>query len=60
MRNEQKILPFIHKNAKEIIKKGKVIIIINKNIYVIEFKNKKYYCRLDTNGKIVSLSDQWT
>ena len=60
MRNEQKILPFIHENAKEIIKKGKVIIIINKNIYVIEFKNKKYYCRLDTNGKIVSLSDQWT
>ena len=60
MLTEQKILPFIHENAKEIIKKGKVIIIINKNIYVIEFKNKKYYCRLDTNGKIVSLSDQWT
>tara|TARA_B100000686_G_scaffold258842_1_gene271203 strand:- start:277 stop:459 length:183 start_codon:yes stop_codon:yes gene_type:complete len=60
MQNEQKILPFLHKNAKEIIKSGKILIIINKNIYVIEYNNKKYYCRLDANGKIVSLSDQWT
>ena len=60
MQNEQKILPFIHKNAKEIIEKGKVIIIVNKNIYVIEYNNRKYYCRLDNKGKIESLSEQWT
>ena len=35
MLNEQKILPFIHKNAKEIIKKGKVIIIVKKTTILV-------------------------
>lgn len=60
MTNEQKILPFIHKKTKEIIKNGNVLLIINNTTYLIEYKNKKYYCRLDSNGKIESMSDQWT
>jgi len=60
MSNKQKILPFIHEKTKEIIKNGKVLLIINKSIYLIEYNHKKYYCRLDSEGKIESVSEQWT
>tara|TARA_B100000686_G_C16803998_1_gene988423 strand:+ start:2611 stop:2793 length:183 start_codon:yes stop_codon:yes gene_type:complete len=60
MSNQQKILPFIHKKTKKILKNGKVLFIINKSTYLIEYNNKKYYCRLDSKGKVESVSEQWT
>tara|TARA_B100000586_G_C19765953_1_gene283918 strand:+ start:298 stop:480 length:183 start_codon:yes stop_codon:yes gene_type:complete len=60
MKNRQKILPFIHKDTKEIINKGNIKLKLNKYTYLIEYKNKKFICKVDDEGIIESCNYLWS
>ena len=58
--NDQNNLPFIHKDTKKIVKKGKIILIIEKNKYLIEYNNKKYICIINEDKEVFSCYSLWS
>jgi hypothetical protein len=50
---------FIHKNTKEIINKGKVVLQIEKNKFLIEYKHIKYICILNDDNEIYACYNLW-
>ena len=48
--NNQNNLPFIHKDTKNIISKGKILLIIEKNKFLIEHNKERYICILNAKN----------
>jgi hypothetical protein len=57
--SDQNNLPFIHKDTKNIISKGTVLLKIEKNKFLIEYKNIKYICILNNKNKIHACYNLW-
>jgi len=55
----QSNLPFIHEDTKNIITKGKVLIKIEKNKFLIEYDNVKYICILNNKNEIYACYNLW-
>tara|TARA_B110000438_G_scaffold148271_1_gene142802 strand:+ start:184 stop:369 length:186 start_codon:yes stop_codon:yes gene_type:complete len=58
--NNQNNLPFIHKDTKNIISKGKVLLIIEKNKFLIEYKKERYICILNAKNEIYACYNLWS
>jgi len=56
----QSDLPFIHKDTKKITKNGKILLIIEKNKYLLEYNNKRYVCIINNNKKVYSCYSLWS
>lgn len=52
-------LPFIHKDTKKIIEKGKIILKLEKNKFLIEYNNQRYICLLNDKNKIYACYNLW-
>ncbi len=57
---DQNNLPFIHKDTKKIIKNGKIILVIEKNKFLLEYKNKRYVCIINDNKEVDSCYSLWS
>jgi len=57
--SKQNNFQFIHKNTKEIINKGKVVLQIEKNKFLIEYKHIKYICILNDDNEIYACYNLW-
>ena len=57
--SDQNNLPFIHKDTKNIISKGTFLLKIEKNKFLIEYKNIKYICILNNKNEIDACYNLW-
>ena len=57
--SNQSNLPFIHKDTKNIIAKGTVLLKIEKNKFLIEHENIKYICILNNKNEIYACYNLW-
>ena len=57
---DQNNLPFIHKDTKKIIKNGTILLVIQKNKYLLEYNNNKYICITNDDGDIYACYNLWS
>ena len=57
---DQNNLPFIHKDTKKITKNGKILLIIEKNKFLIEHNKQRYICILNTKNEIYACYNLWS
>ncbi|HIG09537.1 MAG TPA: hypothetical protein EYQ51_07285 [Alphaproteobacteria bacterium] len=58
-KNNQDNLPFLHKDTNNIITKGKIILKLEKNKFLITYNNKRYICLLNDQNKIYACYNLW-